>query len=75
MNCLLTIAQIENQFDSEWVLVSDPDTDESLEVHGGIVLWYSFDRAEVYQKAIELRPKRFAVLYTGQLPEDTAVIL
>jgi len=75
MNGLLTLAQIERQFDAEWILVSNPETNETLEVQGGTVLWHSPDRDEVYQKAIELRPKRFAVLYTGELPEDAAIIL
>jgi hypothetical protein len=75
MDSILTFSQIEAQFDSEWVLVSDPQTDESLVVKGGTVLWHSADRDEVYQKAIELHPKRFAVLYTGTLPEDAAIIL
>jgi hypothetical protein len=56
-------------------LVSDPQTDESLEVKGGVVLWHSPDRDEVYQKAIELHPRRFVVLYTGTLLEDAAIIL
>jgi hypothetical protein len=38
-------------------------------------LWHSKDRDEVYRKAVELRPKRFAMLYTGKMPEDTAVLL
>jgi hypothetical protein len=75
MDSVLTIAQIETQFDDEWVLVSHPDTDASLQVQGGLVLWHSKNRDEVYQKAIELRPPRFAVLYMGQLSEDTAIIL
>jgi hypothetical protein len=75
MDTILTVAEIENQFDSEWVLVSDPETDEDLAIQGGKVLWHSPDRDEVYQKAIELRPRRFTVLYTGELPEDAAIIL
>jgi hypothetical protein len=75
MDSILTVSEIETQFDAEWILVSDPQTDESLEVKGGVVLWHSPDRDEVYQKAIELHPKRFAVLYTGTLPEDAAIIL
>jgi hypothetical protein len=39
------------------------------------VFWHSPDRDEVYQKAIELHPKRFAVLYTGTLPEDAAIVI
>ena len=72
---VLTIAQIEAQFDSEWVLVEDPQTNEALEIQTGKVCWHSKDRDEVYRKAVKLRPKRFAILYTGKLPEDTAIVL
>jgi len=75
MEEVLTIAQIEAQFDSEWILVGEPQTNESLEVQSGKVLWHSKDRDEVYRKAVELRPRRSAMLYTGKLPKDTAVVL
>ena len=75
MEEILTIAQIEAQFDSEWILVGDPQTNELLEVQSGKVLWHSRDRDEVYRKAIALRPKRFAMLYTGKMPKDTAIVL
>lgn len=75
MEEVLTIAQIEAQFDSEWILVGEPQTNESLEVQSGKVLWHSKDRDEVYRKAVELRPRRSAMLYTGKMPKDTAVVL
>ncbi len=75
MSHILTAAQIGQQFESEWVLVEDPKTNDTLEVESGQVLWHSKDRDEVYRKAVELRPKRFAMLYTGKMPEDTAVVL
>ncbi|MBI4483061.1 MAG: hypothetical protein HY652_09245 [Acidobacteria bacterium] len=75
MDDILTIAQIEAQFESEWVLVEDPQTNEALEVQGGKVRWHSQDRDEVYRKAVELRPRRFAMLYTGKMPQDTAIVL
>ena len=71
----MTMAEIENQFDSEWVLVEEPQTNDDLEVIKGKVLHHSKDRDEVYRKAIALRPKRSAILYTGEIPEDTAVVL
>jgi hypothetical protein len=71
----MTIEEIESQFDSEWVLVEDPQTNEALEVLGGKVIHHSKDRDEVYRKAVALRPKRSAILYTGEIPEDTAVVL
>ena len=33
------------------------------------------DREEVYRQAVVLRPERFAILYTGKMPEDTAIVL
>jgi len=71
----LSIEEIEARFPSEWIVLVDPVTNESLEVQRGKVVWHSKDRDEVYQKAIELRPKRAAYLYTGTIPENTAVVL
>jgi hypothetical protein len=70
---LLTLAEIEARFPSEWVLVEDPQTNEALEVLGGKVRSHSKDRDEVYREAVKLRAERFAMLYTGEMPEDTAI--
>jgi hypothetical protein len=75
MSDVLTIAEIEAKFVAEWVLVEDPQTNDALEVQCGKVLYHSKDRDEVYREAVRLRPKRFAMLYTGTLPKDTAVVL
>ena len=81
MDAILTIAQIETQFDAEWILVGNPETNSSLEVQSGKVLWHSKDRDEVYAKALTysrletLAPKRFAIPYTALIPEDTAIVL
>ncbi len=75
MDEVMTIDEIESQFQSEWVLVEDPQTNEALEVQSGKVRFHSKDRDEIYRKAVELRPKRFAMLYTGIIPEDTAIVL
>ena len=75
MGQLLTLAEIEPQFDSEWVLLEDPQTTEQFEVNGGRVYFHSKDRDEVYRKARELPPRAFAVLYTGTLPKDAAILL
>lgn len=75
MDEMLTVAQIEAQFQSEWVLVEEPRTNEALEVQSGKVRWHSKDREEVYRKVVEMHPRRFAILYTGTMPEDTAIVL
>jgi hypothetical protein len=70
-----SLAEIQRRFESEWVLLEEPETTELLEVKGGKVLWHSKDRDEVYRKARELRPKHSAILYTGKLPKGMAVVL
>jgi len=73
MNETLSSAEIYARFESEWVLLEDPETTEGVEVRSGKVLWHSKDRDEVYRKALELRPKHSAILYTG--PTEMPVIL
>lgn len=75
MSELTSIDKIKADFDSEWVLIENPETTETLEVTRGTVLCHSKDRDEVYRKALELKPRRSAILYLGTMPEDTAIIL
>ena len=75
MKDVLTMSEIKRRYDSEWVLLQDPVTDESMDVVSGKVLFHSRDRDEVYRRAVKLRPKRFAMLYVGKLPKDAAVVL
>lgn len=72
---ILTAKEIENQFEAEWILIENPQTDATLEIQSGKVIWHSKDRDEVYRKAIELNPKRFAMLYTGTMPDNTAIVI
>jgi hypothetical protein len=75
VNDILTIEEIEARFPSEWVLIGDPQTDESQHLLAGTVLFHSPERDEVDQKLLELRPPRFAFRYLGELPEDLALVL
>lgn len=56
-------------------MLKEPQTDEFLEVQSGKVRFHSKDRDEVYREAVKLRPKRLAMLYTGDIPKDTAIVL
>ena len=70
MDQRMTRAEIESTFESEHVLLDEPETDEHLKVLGGTVVFHSKDEDEVFRKAAELRLKRVAFLYTGKIPED-----
>ena len=75
MNEFMTLQEIEETFDSEWVLVEDPELTSQLEVIRGKVISHSPDRDELYRKMGELKPKHSAILHTGPIPDDIVVIL
>ena len=75
MDNIMTVEEMRAQFESEWVLVENPQTNDALEVLKGKILHHSKDRDEVYRKAVTLRPKRSAIVYTGEIPEDMEIAL
>ncbi len=75
MNGVMTLAQIEAQFKSEWILLENPRKNRLGQLAGGRVLFHSKNRDEVYRKATQLRPKRSGFYYTGKIPKGTAIIL
>ncbi|MCR4292508.1 MAG: hypothetical protein NUV76_06510 [Candidatus Kuenenia sp.] len=60
---------------NEWVLIECKQVDENFEIIEGEILYHSKDKNEVYKKLLELRPKNYAIEYTGKIPEDLAVML
>ena len=72
---IMTQAEIEAQFENEWILVENPQFDATDTLVRGKVLWHSKDRDEVYRKDLELRPRSAAYLYTGPVPENIAINL
>jgi len=75
MHEILTLKEIESRFESEWVLVQDPEFDEQLRVVRGKVIFHSKSRDELDEKDKEFQPKSAAYLYTGAMPENTAIVL
>jgi hypothetical protein len=72
---VMTLAEIEKQYDREWVLLEDPYLDEKKQVAGGKLLFHSKNRDEVDQVALKLRPKHSAFLFTGPMPDNIAINL
>lgn len=75
MGEIMTIDEIRRRYDSEWVLLANPAMNENLEVLRGEVVCHSKNRDEVDRKAVELRLQNSAFLYTGEIPDETAVVL
>ena len=74
MNEHMTIAEIEARFRDEWILVIDPDTGPDLKVRSGFVAAHSKDRDEVDRVAIALKPRRSAVWFNGDPPDDHVIV-
>jgi hypothetical protein len=66
---------IKKKFENQWVLIEVKNVDESFNVLEGEVLAHSKDKDEIYQKLLKIRPKEFSIEYTGEVPEDLAVVM
>ncbi len=66
---------IKKNFENQWVLIEVKNVDESFNVLEGEVLAHSKDKDEIYQKLLKIRPKEFSIEYTGEVPEDLAVVM
>ena len=75
MEQVMTLEEIEQQFDHEWVLIADPLTDESLAVKSGRVLYHSKDRDEFDRKSLDFKAARFAILYMGKMSDEMEFVL
>ena len=75
MDEILTLAEIESRYPSEWVLIDEPQVGEMSRLLGGRVVFHSLSRDDVSRKAIELRLPHFAVRYLGTMPENMVLIL
>ena len=71
----MTMEEIEQEFDQEWVLINDPVTDEVLNILSGRVRFHSKSRDEVHEAAMRLGSKRVATEFVGKLPEGIRILL
>lgn len=76
MSQVMTMNEIEQQFDSEWVLIDQPETNEVQEVLRGAVVFHSKDRQAIHETVMQMpKPRRVAVLYVGEPPSSTNFLL
>ncbi|HEY1377723.1 MAG TPA: hypothetical protein VGF55_13065 [Gemmataceae bacterium] len=76
MDQYLTIEEIRAKYPDEWVLISQPRTDQYHKVLGGTVVAHSPDRDEVDAKSFELLiPRHFAVRFTGKRQPGHILVL
>ena len=81
---VLTFDEIKAQYPDEWILVGDPELDNSegtgsvaQRLLGGVILLHSKDRREIAYKAKIARKdyKSVALVYTGEIPKPRKYLL
>ena len=75
MDEYLTMAEIKERYDGEWVIIDQPELDGNRDVSGGKLVFHSKDRLEVDRKSLELRLHYSAVLYIGRITADMVYVL
>jgi hypothetical protein len=72
---ILSFAEIEQQYDGEWVLIAYTEVDQNLKPIAGEVLVHSADRDVVYEALAERGDRGVAIECFAKVPEDMAFIL
>lgn len=69
---ILTMDEIKKRFDSEWVLLADPELDECGNVLGGKVVFHHKDGDVFNDETLKIKPfpKESAFLYLGKRPKN-----
>lgn len=75
MDNYLTLDEIEAQFSPEWVLIDEPQKDDSQRLLGGRVVAHSADRSQLFQRAKELGLHHIAIRKLGPWLEDVVLVL
>jgi hypothetical protein len=74
MDDILTLQEIEAGYAPEWVLIGDPQTDESLRLQAGKVLFHSSDRDAVCRRRWSFH-RVGSLRFLGEHPADVVLVL
>lgn len=72
---VLTLEEMRQRYDGEWLLIAYTQLDENLQVIAGEVLAHSSDRDTLYASLSLGRGKDVAIECFAEVPEDMAFIL
>jgi hypothetical protein len=70
----LTLAEMAQQYDGEWLLIAYTELDENRVVVRGEVLAHFPDQGVVYDALPLAKDRAIAFEYVGQVPADFAVM-
>jgi len=66
--------EIVKKYKDEWVLLEVIRVDKNMKIKEGKILSHSKDKNDIYNKLVKVKPKKFAIEFTGKIPDDLAVV-
>jgi hypothetical protein len=70
----VTWVEICKQYPGQWVLIEYQKLDEQLNVVEGEVVAHSSTKEDLYKQLLQTKGKNIAIEYSGELPQDLAVM-
>jgi hypothetical protein len=71
---ILTMEEIRQKYPNQWVLIEYAELDDDLNIVRGEVVETASTKDEIYEKLLNAKVMRFAIEYTGQLPEMAFIL-
>jgi hypothetical protein len=75
MSELLTLDEMKQHYPNEWLLIDCTELDENLNIIRGKILAHSSHKEDLYQPLSSTHATTTAIEYTGDIPEDLALML
>lgn len=72
---IITFEEMNDRYDSEWLLIAYTEVDEDLRVIRGEVLAHSPHQEDIYQVLETIEEQPLAIEYVGQIPKNLNFIL
>lgn len=67
--------QIKDRYIDQWVLLDNVEIGDDMEILGGDVIYVRPNKDNVYRKLLEIKPKKSAIEFVGDIPEDIAMMI
>jgi len=71
----MTFEEMKDLYPEQWLAIAYTELNDDMAVRRGKVLAHSSDRDEIYRCLLALGSQSIAIEYTGEIPEDLAVML
>lgn len=75
MSQVITVEEMKQLYQEEWLLIAYKNLDDQMQVIEGELLAHSPYQSEIYEALSSIPEQPLAIEYVRQIPEDIAFIL